>query len=147
MKPFLIGTVAWAVLAGSAMAQGQDAELRSSIQADYDNHLGALFDHFHRNPELSGMEVLTAARMATELRALGYEVTEGVGGTGVVAILRNGDGPTVLVRADMDGLPVEERSGLSNASTARQLDRDGQERPVMHACGHDVHITALVGTV
>lgn len=146
MKPFLIGTVAWAVLAGSAMAQGQDAELRSSIQADYDSHLGPLFDHFHRNPELSGMEVLTAARMATELRALGYEVTEGVGGTGVVAILRNGDGPTVLMRADMDGLPVEERSGLSNASTARQLDRDGQERPVMHACGHDVHITALVGT-
>lgn len=146
MKPFLIGTVAWAVLAGSAMAQGQDAELRSSIQADYDSHLGALFDHFHRNPELSGMEVLTAARMATELRALGYEVTEGVGGTGVVAILRNDDGPTVLMRADMDGLPVEERSGLSNASTTRQLDRDGQERPVMHACGHDVHITALVGT-
>lgn len=146
MKRLLIGTVCWVGLATGAMAQSPDAELRASIQADYDTHLGALFDHFHRNPELSGLEVQTAARMAQELRALGYEVTEGVGGTGVVAILNNGEGPTVLMRADMDGLPVEERSGRSNASTVRQVDRDGQERPVMHACGHDVHITALVGT-
>ncbi len=144
MKRLLIGTVAWAVLA--AGAQAQESDLRSSIQADYDNHLGALWDHFHRNPELSGLEHLTAARMASELRALGYEVTEGVGGTGVVALLRNGEGPTVLIRADMDGLPVEERSGLLNASTARQVDSTGVERPVMHACGHDVHITALVGS-
>jgi hippurate hydrolase len=84
--------------------------------------------------------------MASELRALGYEVTEGVGGTGVVAVLRNGDGPTVMIRADMDGLPLQEQSGLPNASTARQVDADGTEKPVMHACGHDVHITALVGT-
>lgn len=144
MKQLLIGTVAWAVLA--AGAQAQDSDLRSSIQADYDAHLGELWDHFHRNPELSGLEHLTAARMASELRALGYEVTEGVGGTGVVAVLRNGEGPTVLMRADMDGLPVEERSGLLNASTARQVDSAGVERPVMHACGHDVHITALVGS-
>ena len=145
MKRLLIGTVAWAVLAGGALAQTPDASLRASIQADYDDHLGSLFDWFHRNPELSGLEINTAARMANELRALGYQVTEGVGGTGVVAVLTNGDGPTVLMRADMDGLPVEERSGLANASTVRQVDRDGQERPVMHACGHDVHITALVG--
>jgi amidohydrolase len=144
MKRLLIATVAWAALAGGV--QAQDAGLRASIQADYDNHLGSLWDYFHRNPELSGLEVNTAARMANELRALGYEVTEGVGGTGVVALLRNGDGPTVLMRADMDGLPVEERSGLVNASTARQVDSAGVEQPVMHACGHDVHITALVGT-
>lgn len=143
MKRLLIGTVAWAVLACGAQAQSQD--LRASIQADYDANLADLFDHFHRNPELSGLEHMTAARMAAELRALGYEVTTGVGGTGVVAVLENGEGPTVLMRADMDGLPVEERSGLDNASVARQVDAAGVEQPVMHACGHDVHITALVG--
>lgn len=126
-------------------AQAQDSSLRTAVQQDYRDNLGALFDHFHRNPELSGREVQTAARMARELRALGYEVTTGVGGTGVVAIMRNGAGPTVLMRADMDGLPLEERSGLSNASRARQADSAGVEQPVMHACGHDVHITALVG--
>ena len=80
------------------------------------------------------------------MRTLGLEVTEGVGGTGVVAIARNGSGPTVLVRADMDGLPLEERSGLPYASKVKQLDPAGVERGVMHACGHDTHITALIGT-
>ncbi len=85
--------------------------------------------------------------MARELRAAGFEVTEGVGGTGVVAILENGEGPLVMMRADMDGLPVEEKSGLENASRARQVDPvTGNEVYVMHACGHDVHITSLVGT-
>lgn len=84
--------------------------------------------------------------MAKELRALGYEVTEGVGQTGVVAVLKNGDGPTVMIRADMDGLPVREKSGLPYASTKRQDDMYDVEQHVMHACGHDVHITALVGT-
>jgi len=121
--------------------------LAEAVQADYERHLGALWDHFHRNPELSFREVNTAARMAQELRAIeGVEVTEKVGGTGVVGVLRNGQGPVVLVRADMDGLPVAERSGLPNASTARQVGIDGVESPVMHACGHDVHITSLVGT-
>ena len=91
------------------------------------------------------MEFETASRLAAEIRALGYEVTEGVGGTRVVAVLENGDGPTVMFRADMDGLPVKEDSGLSYVSTATQVDADGIEKPVMHACGHDV-ITALVGT-
>jgi len=121
-------------------------ELSDSVQADYDQHLGALFDYFHRNPELSSMEVKTAARLAEELRATGFDVTEGVGGTGIVAILKNGPGPLVMMRADMDGLPVPEKSGLANASTATQIDWDGNEVPVMHACGHDVHITSLVGT-
>lgn len=127
-----------------AMAQPDYA---AAVAADYASSLGALWDHFHRNPELSFKEVNTAARMAQELRAIpGIQVTEGVGGTGVVGVLRNGAGPTVLVRADMDGLPVEEKSGLSNASTARQVGIDGIESPVMHACGHDVHLTSLIGT-
>ena len=131
----------------AAYAPAQANELAQSIQQDYDDHLGALWDHFHRNPELSTVEFKTAARMAEELRAAGYEVTEGVGGTGVVAIMENGPGPLVMMRADMDGLPVEEKSGLPNASTARQVSAlSGKEEPVMHACGHDVHITSLVGT-
>lgn len=120
-------------------------DLREAIAADYAANLEALFLHLHRNPELSGREVETAERMADELRALGYDVTERVGGTGVVAVLANGEGPTVLLRADMDGLPLRERSGLPYASTATQVDANGVEQPVMHACGHDVHMTSLVG--
>ena len=88
-----------------------------SVKADYDRDLGALWDYFHRNPELSFKEDKTGARMAAELRAVpGMVVTEKVGGTGVVGVLKNGAGPTVLLRADMDGLPVEEKSGLANAT-------------------------------
>jgi hippurate hydrolase len=123
-----------------------DEALAGAVARDYEQHLAALFEHFHRHPELSFLEEKTAARLAEELRAAGVEVTEGVGGTGVVGMLRNGEGPLVLVRADMDGLPVKEDSGLPYASTARQVDITGEEVPVMHACGHDVHMTALVGT-
>jgi len=144
MKRLLMLAACATALASPAFAR--DAALERAVAQDYQANLAALWDHFHRNPELSGLEVQTAARMAQELEALGYEVTTGVGGHGVVAILRNGDGPTVMLRADMDGLPIAEDSGLANASTARQVDHDGTEKPVMHACGHDVHITALVGT-
>ncbi len=137
----LLGAVILAT--GPAMAQ---SDLRASVAADYDENLEALFLHFHKNPELSHREFKTAERLASEIRALGYDVTEEVGGTGVVAVLKNGEGPTIMVRADMDGLPVKEDSGLSYASTATQEDIDGIVKPVMHACGHDVHITALVGT-
>lgn len=130
----------------SANAQSTTESLNRSVAQDYQQHLGALFDHFHRNPELSGMEVNTAARIGKELRAAGYTVTEKVGGTGVVALLKNGDGPMVLLRADMDGLPVEEKSGLANASKVQMKDPAGNLVPVMHACGHDVHITSMVGT-
>ena len=149
MRLLLATTAALALFtAGAAQAQtgSADVELRQAIARDYDANLGALFDDFHRNPELSGLEVRTAGIMAAQLTALGYDVTTGVGGTGVVAVLRNGDGPTVMIRADMDGLPLAEASGLANASTVRQVDADGAEKPVMHACGHDVHITALIGT-
>jgi len=131
----------------AAPVGSQAASLTESVQADYDAHLGVLFDHFHRNPELSLVEHETAARMAAELREAGFKVTEGVGGTGVIAIMENGDGPMVMMRADMDGLPVEEKSGLENASRVLQEDPiTGDMVPVMHACGHDVHITSLVGT-
>jgi hippurate hydrolase len=123
------------------------AELDDAIKKDYDDYLWPLFDHFHRNPELSTIEHNTAARMAKELRSAGFEVTEGVGSTGVVAMLENGDGPLVMMRADMDGLPVEEKSGLENASRVQQIDPiTGNQVFTMHACGHDVHITSLVGT-
>jgi amidohydrolase len=104
-----------------------------------------VFLQLHRNPELSGREVETAKLLAKSLRGFGYQVTEGVGGTGVVAVMKNGAGPTVLLRADMDGLPVEEKSGLPYASTRRQTDLSGKEMPVMHACGHDVHVTSMIG--
>jgi hippurate hydrolase len=121
-------------------------ELSQTIKSEYDQRLGALFEHFHRNPELSYLEVNTAKRLAEELRSAGFEVTEGVGGTGLVAMMENGPGPLVMMRADMDGLPLPEKSGLPYASTAMQMDQMGKEVPVMHACGHDVHITSLVGT-
>lgn len=121
--------------------------LRKAIDADYKNHLWPLFDHWHRNPELSLVETKTAARLAKELRDAGFKVREGVGGTGIVAIMDNGPGPMVMMRADMDGLPVEENSGLPNVSTVKQKSPiTGKMVPVMHACGHDVHITSLVGT-
>ena len=123
------------------------ADLNTAVRSDYDAYLADLFDHFHRNPELSTVEFETAKRMAAELRATGFGVTENVGGTGVVAMFRNGAGPLVMMRADMDGLPVEEKSGLDNASRAMQIDPiTGNEVFTMHACGHDVHITSLVGT-
>lgn len=123
-----------------------DNGISQSLKQDYDKNLWPLFDYFHRNPELSFMETKTAARLAKELRASGFEVSEKVGGTGVVAILKNGPGPLVMMRADMDGLPVEEKSGLPNSSTVKMKDWDGNIVSVMHACGHDVHITSLVGT-
>lgn len=137
-----------ALLTTSVIASPQaiSSDISSKIDKDYQQHLGKLWDHFHRNPELSLMETKTAKRLAKEIRAAGFEVTENVGGTGIVAIMKNGDGPTVMVRADMDGLPVVEASGLANASKVKMTDWDGNEVGVMHACGHDVHITSLVGT-
>lgn len=142
-KKFLAVAGALLFIASSVAA----SELTESIKKDYDGYLADLFDHFHRNPELSKVEVETAARMAAELRDSGFEVFENVGGTGVVALMKNGDGPLVMMRADMDGLPVEEKSGLPNASKKTQKNPiTGNIVPTMHACGHDVHITSLVGT-
>ncbi|MDR3082585.1 MAG: amidohydrolase, partial [Streptomyces sp.] len=107
--------------------------------------LRTLYEDLHSHPELSFQEVRTAGIVADRLREQGWEVTERVGGTGVVGVLANGDGPVVLLRADMDALPVEEKTGLPYASTAKGVDRDGNEVPVMHACGHDMHVTCLLG--
>jgi len=104
-----------------------------------------LFKDIHQNPELGFMETRTAAIVAKELKALGYEVKTGIGKTGVVGILRNGDGPKVMYRADMDALPVKETTGLSYASTKRVEQEDGTEVPVMHACGHDSHTVWMLG--
>jgi len=104
-----------------------------------------LYRDLHQHPELSHEEHRTAAAVAERLRGCGYEVHEGVGGTGVVGVLANGDGPRVLLRADMDALPVREATGLAYASAVTVTDRAGAETPVMHACGHDVHVTCLLG--
>lgn len=142
------GLVIGLLLATAAPVAAQEAAgLEKAIAADWSAHLANLFDYFHRNPELSFVETNSAARLAKELRAVpGMQVTEKVGGTGVVGVLKNGAGPTILLRADMDGLPVEEKSGLANASKARQKDRNGVDQAVMHACGHDTHMTGLVAT-
>lgn len=141
-KPFLIAALA-CLLSPPLLAD----DLSGSIKSDYDSYLRDLFEHFHANPELSMVEVETAARMAQELRAAGFEVSEKVGVSGLVAILENGPGPLVMMRADMDGLPVQEASGLEYASRKQQQSpASGEMVYTMHACGHDVHITSLVGT-
>ena len=142
IKSVLVSASAFALLTTPSFAHDN---LREDIAADYEANLEDLFTHFHENPELSFREFETAKRLAAEIEALGYDVTAEVGQTGVVAVLKNGPGPTVMLRADMDGLPIKEDAGLSYASKAMQTDRDGKEKPVMHGCGHDVHMTALVG--
>jgi len=105
-----------------------------------------VYKHLHANPELSEMETETAAYLAKRMDALGFDVTENFGGTGVVSVIENGPGKTIMIRADMDGLPVKETTGLPFASTVVKKDRFGDEWPVMHACGHDIHMTTFLGT-
>src|SRR3982075_276411 len=107
--------------------------------------LEALYKDVHAHPELSMQETRTAGIAADRLRKAGYDVTTGVGKTGVVGLLRNGNGPTVMLRADMDALPVEETTGLPYASKITVKGRDGNTVPVGHMCGHDMHVTWLVG--
>ncbi|MGA8761709.1 MAG: amidohydrolase [Candidatus Sulfotelmatobacter sp.] len=117
---------------------------RKEVDAVYsDAH--ALYLDLHEHPELSAHEAQTAAKLASRFRSLGYDVTEHVGGTGVVAILKNGSGPTVMLRTELDALPVEEKTGLSYASKVRSKDDAGHDVPVMHACGHDLHTASIVG--
>ncbi len=119
--------------------------LKDAIQADLPS-LMEIYRDLHANPELSGEEVQTAAKLAVEARRLGFDVTEKVGGTGVVAVMKNGEGPTVMIRADMDGLPLIEKTGLPFASKVMAKTRQGVATGVMHACGHDTHMTGWVGT-
>ncbi|MEM8943360.1 MAG: M20/M25/M40 family metallo-hydrolase, partial [Pseudomonadota bacterium] len=104
------------------------------------------YKRLHATPELSFQEKQTSATLATTLESAGFEVTRSVGGHGVVALFRNGPGPTLMMRADMDGLPVPEQTGLPYASTRRATEQDGREVPVMHACGHDVHMTVVIAS-
>lgn len=134
----LAASVAWTA---PAQAEG----LNEAIAADLPS-LMDIYRDLHANPELSGEEVRTAAKLAAEARRLGFDVTEKVGGTGVVAVMRNGEGPTVMIRADMDGLPLEEKTGLPFASKVMAKTREGKQSFVMHACGHDTHMTGWVGT-
>ena len=129
----------------SARAADVQAMVRARVDAEYPSLLD-LYQHLHRHPEISFQEANTAARIADELKQAGFTVTTNVGGHGVVGVLKNGTGPTVLGRTDLDGLPVLEETGLSYASQARTKDDQGKDVPAMHACGHDVHMTSLIGT-
>jgi hippurate hydrolase len=133
------------LVALSALAQAQTPLASKEVDAVFpDAH--ALYVDLHQNPELSSHETQTAAKLADHLRKLGYEVTEHVGGTGVVAILKNGPGPTIMLRTELDALPVEEKTGLPYASKVHAKDDGSHDVPVMHACGHDVHMASLIGT-
>ena len=131
-----------AYLSAVAWAQGPASK---EVETAYPD-ARAVYVDLHQNPELSSHEVQTAAKLAGRLRGLGYEVTERVGGTGIVAILKNGAGPTVMLRTELDALPVEEKTGLAYASKVRSKDDAGHDVPVMHACGHDLHMASIVGT-
>jgi hippurate hydrolase len=141
----LVWHVAGTSLLAMAAVPAQADELRDAVAADLPA-LVELYQDLHANPELSFQEFETARKLAARARALGFEVTEGVGKTGVVAVMRNGDGPTVMLRADMDGLPVIEQTGLPYASKRRAVPATGIETGVMHACGHDTHMAAWIGT-
>lgn len=141
-KPFLAVAL---IAATPALAQPAPDALATAVRADMPSLL-AIYRDLHAHPELSFQETRSAAILAAEAKKLGFTVTTGVGKTGVVAVLANGPGPVVLLRADMDGLPVIEQTGLPFASTVRAVAAGGIETGVMHACGHDTHMTTWIGT-
>jgi hippurate hydrolase len=134
-----------AALAAALTAAPAHADALSDAVAKDMPSLLALYRDLHAKPELSMQEVKTSAKLAAEAKKLGFQVTTGVGKTGVVAVMKNGPGPTLMMRADMDGLPVVEQTGLPYASKVRGTSRAGGETGIMHACGHDTHMTAWVG--
>lgn len=133
------------LLASAMLSPAAAQDLGQAIHRDMPD-LMALYRDLHANPELSMQETRSAARMAAEARSAGFTVTTGVGGTGVVAVMENGPGPVLMLRADMDALPVEEQTGLPFASHARGTTREGAPTAIMHACGHDTHMATWVGT-
>ncbi|MBW8770250.1 MAG: amidohydrolase [Gemmatimonadetes bacterium] len=145
MSRFTSATVVLALAAAMPLHAQRSGGVAAEVDAAYQKG-EALYIDLHKAPELSFHETATATRIAAELRALGFDVTTGVGGTGVVAVLKNGAGPTVLLRTELDALPVTEATGLSFASTVRTKDDNGADVGVMHACGHDLHMAAVVST-
>jgi hippurate hydrolase len=143
-RPSFLFTLALLLRAAMAHAAGPRDAIQPIVEREYPS-LEKLYVHCHANPELSFREEKTAARVAQELQALGLEVSTNVGGHGVVGVVRNGAGPTVLIRTDLDALPVMEQTGLPYASQVRTTNDFGVEVGVMHACGHDIHITSIVG--
>ncbi|MDQ7975168.1 MAG: M20/M25/M40 family metallo-hydrolase, partial [Rhodocyclaceae bacterium] len=137
----LAACAASSVLAQSAVPSARIVPLVDGMYPQ----LESIYKDIHANPELGFQETRTAAKLAAELRALGFEVTEGVGRTGVVALYRNGTGPTVMVRTELDALPMEEKTGLPYASKAK-AQWNGRETFVAHSCGHDIHMASWVGT-
>jgi hippurate hydrolase len=144
MIPHMIRSAIFVMFAGLA-GWAQSTSLAGQVDSVFPD-ARALYLDLHQHPELSSHETRTATEMAGRLRALGYEVTEHVGGTGIVGILKNGPGPTVMLRTELDALPVEEKTGLPYASKVRTKDDSGREVAVMHACGHDLHMSSLFGT-
>jgi len=140
----LIGLILISTL---AMAQEQKAlsEIENIINKDYKVYYN-LYTYLHQNPELSFQEKNTSKRIAEELKKAGFKVTKNFGGNGVVGVLKNGPGPVLLIRTDMDALPIKEETSLPYSSTIKMIDVEGDEVPVMHACGHDVHMSVFVGT-
>src|ERR1700692_4126414 len=147
-KPFLVSAALCAATLLPVHAEmdviSLKAAIEASVEGDYPK-LDALYKDIHAHPELAFEEVKTAARLAAEMRALGFEVTEKVGKTGLVAIYRNGDGPTIMVRTELDALPMEEKTGLAYASHDK-TNWNGRETFVAHSCGHDIHMASWVGT-
>lgn len=129
----------------SLISLAQKNKIEAEVMRDFP-YLEKLYQHLHAHPELSLQEEKTAARLAEELGSLGFEVKEKIGGHGIVGIMRNGKGPTLLIRTDMDALPLEEKTGLPFASKAKGINAAGNETFIMHACGHDLHMTVFVGT-
>lgn len=134
-----------ALVCSSMFSYAQISTTSKEVDSVYPNAHAVYLD-IHEHPELSFHETETAAKLATQFRNLGYDVTEHVGGPGVVAVMKNGAGPTILLRTELDALPVEEKTGLPYASKVRTKDDAGHDVPVMHACGHDLHMAAIVGT-
>jgi amidohydrolase len=138
-----------AVLFGiGSFAQAGEDSLDAAVTKRVQTEIGSLeklYEQLHRHPELAFQEEQTAAKLANELRSLGFEVTTKVGDTGIVGVLKNGPGPTIMVRTDMDGLPIIEKTGVPYASKVLIRDKEGREVGTMHACGHDVHMTSWVG--
>src|ERR1700752_1680045 len=147
-RPLLASVAMCSLLAWPAHAELDVAKLKQGIETSFESDypkLDALYKDIHAHPEIAFQEVKTAAKLAAEMRAIGFDVTEQVGTTGLVALYKTGDGPTIVLRTELDPLPMEEKTGLPYASHDKQVWQ-GRETFVDHSCGHDIHMASWVGT-